>query len=216
MCSFILLPWIVSVLTYRKYFDTALKYFPMFIAYTFFTEVLGYFIKFHEEFQFFSDDRYSWRNVIIYNIYQAATFFFFFWVYRKVIKSKIYKKWIKYGMIITMISYVSSLFFQNPFYVSLYYAYIIGSWVFLMCIILYFKEKRMEKNPYSQKFNLLYWVSIGSFAFYLLAPYILLAGYIQYEIWVMYKFKPILITLIILMYTCFVIGLLISKRKAFR
>ncbi|RDY60843.1 hypothetical protein [Flagellimonas nanhaiensis] len=213
---FYLLTWIISVLTYRRYFDTALKYFPMFIAYTFFTELLGYFIKYHEEFQFFSDDRYSWRNIIIYNIYQVVTFLFFYWVYWRVLKSKTYKKWVKYGAVVAMFSYAVSLFFQNPFYVSLYYADVIGSLVLLMCIILYFKEKRMETNPYPQKHNLLFWVSVGTFIFYLLAPYIWLTGYLRYDIWVTYYFWKVLIVLIMIMYSLFIIGLLMGKRKAFR
>ncbi|NAY93042.1 hypothetical protein GTQ34_14045 [Muricauda sp. JGD-17] len=213
---FYLLAWIVSVVTYRKFFDTVLKYFPVFIAYTFFTELLGYFIKYHEEFQFFSDERYSWRNIIIYNIYQLITFLFFYWVYWKTLKSKKHKKWLKYGVGAVLVSYVISLFFQNPFYISLYYADIVGALVLIMCILFYFKEKKEEKNPYPQSYNLLYWVSIATFIFYLLAPYVLLIGFVRYDIWTMYDLHSVLVALILLMYTLFIIGMFMGKRKAFR
>ena len=213
---FYLVAWIVSVVTYRKFFDTVLKYFPVFIAYTFFTELLGYFIKYHEEFQFFSDERYSWRNIIIYNVYQVVTFLFFYWVYWKTVNSTQYKNWIKYGGMVAMAGYLISLVFQNPFYTGLYYADILGSLVLLMCIVFYFKEKKGETNPYPQRYNLLYWVSIGNFIFYLFAPYIILLGYIRYDLWAVNNLHSKLVALILLMYTLFIIGMLIGKRKAFR
>ncbi|WP_222984799.1 hypothetical protein [Flagellimonas meishanensis] len=213
---FYLLTWVISVATYRKYFDTVLKYFPVFIAYTFFTELLGYFIKYHEEFQFFSDERYSWRNIIIYNIYQVVAFLFFYWVYWKTLKSVHYKKWVKYGVGMMLASYIISLFYQNPFYTGLYYADIVGAVVLLICVILYLKEKKEEANPYPQRYNLLYWVSIGTLIFYLTAPYVLLVGYVRYDIWSVYGFHSILVVLIMLMYAFFIVGLLMGKRKAFR
>ncbi|MDC6362600.1 MULTISPECIES: hypothetical protein [Flavobacteriaceae] len=211
-----LVTWIVSVFTYRKYFDTALKYFPMFIAYTFFTELLGYFIKYHEDFQFFSDERYSWRNIIIYNIYQVVTFLFFCRIYLKTIQSKLYKKWIRYGVIAMLLGYIINIIFKNPFYEGLYYADIFGSWVLLMCIIFYFKEKKQEKNPYPQKQNLLFWISLGSFIFYLLVPYILLIGNTSANLWFYLHLRTVLLLLILVMYSCFIIGFLVGKRKAFR
>ncbi len=210
-----LLTWIVAVIRYRRYYDTVLKYFPIFIIYTFFTELLGYFIKYHE-FQFIFVAKYSWYNIIIYNIYQVITFLFFYWIYYKTVQSKTYKKWIKYGVITSILSYVISLFFQNPFYTSLYYADIVGALVLLTSIFFYFKEKKMELNPYPIKYNLLYWVSIGTFIFYLFAPNIWLMSSINYGVWVSYKLYYILLALIVLMYSLFIIGLLIGKRKAFR
>lgn len=208
--------WMVSVFTYRKYFDTALKYFPIFIAYTFFTELLGYFIKFNDNFQFFSDERYSWRNIIIYNIYQVVTFLFFFWVYFKTVQSKEFKKWIKYGTIISMGCYIISLFFQNPFYISLYYADVVGSWVLLMCIVFYFIEKQKEKNPYPQKNNMLFWISLGNAIFYLIVPYILFIGNTNDKLWFSLHLRTVLLILIVLMYLLFMIGMIAGKRKAFR
>ena len=87
------LTWVISVIRYRRYFDTPLKFFPILIIYTFFTELLGYFIKYNDEFQFFSDARYSWHNVVIFNIYQLVFFLFFFEVYRKLFDDQQMKPW---------------------------------------------------------------------------------------------------------------------------
>lgn len=184
--------------------------------YTFLTELLGYFIKYYEEFQFFTDERYSWRNVIIYNIYQIVSFIFFYWVYWKKLKTPKFKQWVKYGAILSLLSQVVSLFFQNPFYIHLYYANIVGSLVLVLAIILYFKEKSNESHPLPQKYNLLYWISIGLLVFYIFFPVILLIGYVKYDFYAQYNLRKVLLVLIVFMYFCFNLGLLIGKRKAFR
>ncbi len=211
-----LLTWIIAVYRYRQYFDTVLKYLPIFIMYTFLTELLGYFIKYHEEFQFFADERYSWRNVIIYNIYQIVCFIFFYWVYWKILKTPKFKKWIKYGAYLSICSQLASLLFQNPFHVHLFYANIIGSLVLVVAIIFYFKEKQTESHPLPHKYNLLYWISIGLVVFYALFPFILLIGYVKYDIYAQYNLRTVLLILIVFMYLCINLGLLVGRRKAFR
>lgn len=208
--------WLVAVYRYKRYFDTVLKYLPILIIYTFFTELLGYFIKNHNDFQFFSDDRYNWHNVIIYNIYQIVTFLFFYWVYWKTIKKKSLKRIIKYGTYLCSLSYVINIFFQNPLHKQLTYAHAIGSIILVLAIILYFKEKKSEDNPYPQKHNLLFWVSIGLFVFYAFFPFILLSDYFHLSISTQYHLRITLLTFIALMYLFFIVGLLMGKRKAFR
>mgnify|MGYP005821108505 FL=1 len=211
-----LVTWIISVLTYRKYFDTTLKFFPIFIAYTFFTELLGYFIKFDNNFQFFSEGKYASLNIVIYNIYQFATYLFFYWVYFKTLQKSRYKQLIKYGTLITVVAYVANMIFQNPLYRGLYYAELIGSWTLLACIIFYFQEKKTEPSSYPQWKNLFFWVSIGSFIFYLITPYIFLLGSIDDHVWYEYHFQKILFVLIAIMYGFYMLGLILGQRKAYR
>ncbi|MCK0160186.1 hypothetical protein [Allomuricauda sp. F6463D] len=203
-------------MTYRKYFDTTLKYFPIFIAYTFFTDLLGYFIKFNDSFQFYSDGRYSSLNIVVYNVYQFVAYLFFFWVYLKTLKKAKHIKLVKYGIYIVVSGYIVNMIFQNPFYKGLYYGELIGSWVLLASIIFYFREKKMENVTYPQWKNLLFWVSAGSFVFYLVTPYIFLIGSINDHVWFEYHFQQILFVLIAIMYCFYIIGLILGHRKAFR
>ena len=133
-----LLTWIISLLRYRRFFDTALKYLPILIIYTFFTELLGYFIKYNDEFQFFSDGRYAWHNVIIYNIYQVVFFIFFFEVYRKLVQNPAIKKQIHYLSIFCLLTYVVNAIFLNPLHNQMTYAHIIGSGIMLYILTIYF------------------------------------------------------------------------------
>jgi len=211
-----LLTWIISVLRYRRFYDTPLKYLPMLIIYTFFTELLGYFIKYSNEFLFFSDSRYSWHNVIIYNIYQIVFFLFFFEVYRKVLKNDLNKTMIRYLSIICLISYIINAVVYNPLHNQMTYAHIIGSFMMLYILALYFREKYFEKNGYALKYNLMFWVSSGLTIFYSFFPIISIIYLLDLNIGIQIYFRPLLLTSIALMYGLMIIGLVVGKRKAFR
>lgn len=211
-----LITWVVAVYRYRTYFDTALKYFPIFIIYTFCTELLGILIKYSNEFQFFSDDRYAWHNVIIYNFYQIITFIFFYWVYRNVLQKKSARKWIKYGAILCTSTYVINSFITNPLHNHLIYGNILGSIILVIIIVFYLMEKNGEKNPFPKWQNLLFWTSIGLLAFYIFFPIMMLVGITSQDLYYKLHFRQILLFLIVFMYSCFIIGFLLGKRKAFR
>ncbi len=209
-----LLTWIIAVFRYKRFFDTPLKYLPMLIIYTFFTELLGYFIKYNDEFLFFSDDRYAWHNVIIYNIYQLIFFLFFYRVYHRTLKKSFHRIWSKYGSYLCILAYIVNSIIANPLHNRLSYAHIVGSFILIFILVMYFLEKRSEESLYPQKHNLLFWVSMGLFAFYLIFPLVLIFGNISID--VQFYLRRILLSLIGIMYGCFIIGLLIGKRQAFR
>ncbi|MGX1929658.1 hypothetical protein [Flagellimonas sp. 2504JD4-2] len=211
-----LLAWIIAVARYRRYYDTVLKYFPVFIIYTFLTELLGYFIKHTDEFQFFSDYRYSWHNVIIFNLYSVVTFCFFYYIYLNVLKVVKHKTRLKYGAIVAILGYLVSLLFQNPFHIGLYYADLLASMILLYGIGLYFIEKRKENSYYSMKDNLLFWISLGLFVFHIFFPFIFVAAYDLPIFYYEYHLHDFLKILIVIMYTCFIMGFLLGKRRAFR
>lgn len=211
-----LVTWIVAVVRYRTYFDTPLKYLPMIIIYTFFTELLGVLIKYNNNFQFFSDDRYTWHNVIIYNIYQLVFFLFFFEVYRKILKNKISKKIISYFNVVCILSYIVNAFISNPLHNQTTYAHIVGSLMLLFILIQYLREKLKENYAQPLMYNLMFWISIGLLIFYIAFPFILITYLFKVDIWFLVYFRPILLSSIALMYGLIIFGLLIGKRLAFR
>ncbi|MEE1963040.1 hypothetical protein V1387_10115 [Allomuricauda taeanensis] len=214
---FYLLVWLVAVFRYRSYFDTPLKYFPIYLMYTFLTELLGYFISHHDDFQFFSDDRYSWHNVIIYNIYSVVTFLFFYYIYWRILKGDKHRNWVRYGACISMLAYAVSLFFQDPLHMNLYYADLIASIILLVNIALYAKEKMGEGTQlHSMKYNLMFWITLGLAVFHAIFPFLFLIAYEAPKVWAEYQLRQVLIVLILFMYGTFMLGFLISKRKAFR
>lgn len=205
--------WFISVAHYRKYFDTGLKYFPMLIAYTFFNELLGYFIRYSEDFAFFNNRQFA--NDIIYNVYDVVFFSFFYFLYWKLIQRADFKNTVKYLGITVLMAFIISCFFQNPLIMALFYATSYASVVLVICIILYQSGK--EKTvPSQEKYNLMNWVSLGLIIFYSIFPVIFLIGFLKHDIWVEYELGLVHKVLIIIMYVIFSMGFIVSRRRAFR
>ena len=208
--------FITSMLTYRRYFDTVLKGFPMYIAYTFFTELLGYLIFTYKDFSFFTDESYHWYNVIIYNIYNILVLLYFSYVFYRQLQGRIQKKIALYGGGTVLLSYFISCCFQNPMYTGLYYASTLQSILMVVLVLLYFKEKLKARKAPPLKHNLMFWVSLGLIIFHSIFPFLYLTGFLKPEIWIAYRFRDILKVLIIISYSQFLIGLLLGRRSAFR
>jgi hypothetical protein len=213
---FYLLVWLVAVARYRTFFDTPLKYYPIYLMYTFLTELLGYLVKYTDEFQFFSEEKYNWHNVIIFNIYSVIAFSFFFYIYWKVLQEKKHKRWVVYGGLLSLLAYLISLFFQDPLHMNLYYADLIASMVLLFDIGLYVKEKRNEEGSYPIKCNLMFWTTLGLAGFHAIFPYLFLIAYEAPGVWAKYQLRDVLKVLIIFMYGTFMIGALLGRRTTFR
>jgi len=202
-------------MNFKKFVDTPLRFFPLLIAYTLFNEVLGYFILYYEEFSFFDQEEYHWHNVIIYNIYHLFFLGYLFWLYYKVVKARRHKNSIIIAALLTFISYGVSLFFQDPFHSSLYYADCIGSLALVLSTTLHFWELKHSKQGVN-RYNLMVWINLGILIFNLFFPIYILNGYLNVEFYLAYHFRQILWVVISLMYGLFTIGFLISKRSAFQ
>lgn len=205
--------WLISVANYRKYFDTVLKYFPILIAYTFFNELLGYFIRYSEDFAFFTNKQFA--NDIIYNIYDIVFFGFFYVVYWKLIQRQKYKHLIKFFGFTVLLAFIISSFFQNPLVMALFYATSYASFVLVFCVILYYLDRRKIKST-QEKYNLMNWISIGLLVFYSIFPIIFLIGFLRADIWIKYHLDMVHKVLIIVMYVIFSVGFIVSRRRAFR
>tara|TARA_E500000318_G_C3448701_1_gene167938 strand:- start:64 stop:465 length:402 start_codon:yes stop_codon:yes gene_type:complete len=133
-----------------------------------------------------------------------------------VLRNAKHKKWIVIGAGISLLSYIISLFFQDPFYSNLYYADLLASMVLLFNIWLYYKEKKIEFSPYPKRYNLMFWTSLGLAVFHIFFPFLIIIGYEAPEIWMEYNLRDILWIFILFMYGTFMIGVLVHKRRAFR
>lgn len=215
--NFVLLVYFVTlaiaIYNYRKYFDTYLKYFPIIIAYTFFNEVLGLVIRYSDKFAFF--DGQTFANDLIYNIYDLFYYGFFYWVYWKLAQSPISKKIVKYFSLTVLATYIISCFFQNPVTISLYYATALGSFVLAGLSFNYLLSLR-KRNWTIERYNLMVWIAMGLIVFHTIFPGLFLTAYLKAKVWYQYHFQTILRFLIVIMYTLFCIGFIISRRRAFR
>lgn len=207
---------VVSLKTYRKYFETVFKFLPLIIAYTFVNELLGYFIRYYPEFSFFNNQMYSAFNDVIYNLYDLVFFPYFYYAYWKLASKKTYKVRIAWASSFAVLAYLVSCFFQNPMDTMLYYAYSFASLVLVFSILLNIIEKKETNEKVLDPYNLVFWINLSLIFFYSISPILLIIGYTNLEIWELYNLRLILRIAIIIMYSLLTIGLLVSRKFSFR
>ena len=208
---FYALAFVLSLLRYRRYYDSLLKYFPIIIAYTLISEVLGYFIRVNDNLQLVYLEGYSFYNQLIFNIFDIVFFLYFFYVFRNALANLRFKNWIKYGAVLFIISSIINPFFQDFLIYPQMIASTVGSVVLIFSILLYlFGKKSLAKVSNHQ--NLLFWISLGLLLFYSFYPFILLIGYFDYELYKKLHIRIIQHVLIALMYSCFILGFILMRR----
>lgn len=205
---------ILSLFRYRKFFDSLLKYFPIIIGYTLFTEVLGMLINRNEDFAVVFSEGYSYYNSLIFNIFDILFYLYFFYVYWHVLQNKKYKKWIKNGSIIFVIVSLINPFFQDFYLTPQICSMIAGSTILTFSAILYLNQLKNQKLKRS--FNLLFWISVGILSLYPFLPVIFSIILFLDDYWYhTLHINSIHQFLICLMYTCFIIGFLKMRRFKF-
>lgn len=206
--------WIFSIIRLPKYFESTLKYFPIIIGYTLFTEILGALIYNIEDFTFFSEDKYSSYTLLIYNLYDLIFFPFFYHVYWKSISSNKVKKVIKYGGILFMLAIIINSFIANPLKYELWYAYVVGALLLIFSTLAYLNCVRWKSTFSGLSTNLLVWVSIGLLIFHLGYLPITIFKNVHLELTTQdyANVRKIHVGLIFIMYSCFLIGFMRMRR----
>ncbi len=200
-----------SLVRYKFYFDSFLKYLPILIGYTLISEILGGLIAENDHFQIVYLDGYASYNSLILNFFEIIFFLYFFYVFWSVISVPRFKKWIKYGAVLFIICSVVNPFFQDAMLFPQMLGSSVGSIILVMCTILYFKEIKSKSNIPNHR-NLLFWISLGLLLFYSFYPFILTTGYFNYELYQKLYVRQLHYLLIALMYGCFIIGFVLMRR----
>ena len=200
-----------SLIRYRRYFDSILKYLPILIAYTLLTEILGYYILEYEEFQIIYIEEYAVNNSIIYNIFDLIFFMYFFYVFWQAVEKPNNKKIIKYGVILFIVASLINLFLQKFWLFPQIYSIIVGSAVILLCTLLYLKELNKKLKNISKHSNLLFWICIGLVVFYPFYPVFIIIGQYHYKLYSQ-LFRVPHHALIAIMYIFFIIGFIKMHR----
>lgn len=198
--------FILAIYKFPLYKNTSLKFIPLILFFTIITEFFGEYIK--EEY----GDVLS--NIALFNVYYLAYFTFFFYVFLKVIDEASFKKYIKISIVVFWLFYLSDLIFTDIFRESFTRAYITGAAGLIFCIILYYISILQSSLVLVVKNDLLFWISVGLFLFYIgyIPIKIIKSWYYQFDSF----FQILLIiqfSLIIVMYSFFLIGFLWMKKR---
>ncbi|NJB37374.1 hypothetical protein [Croceivirga sp. JEA036] len=205
---------IVSLITYKRYSDTYLAYFPILIAYTFLNELLGFLIIKFPEFSLVKEIKYHTHNTAIYTLYSLIFFSYCISVYHKVFKAKLQKWMCKIACIIVWLVFGVSYFLKNVFYQNFYVSNSIGAFLVVLLIVLYFLQLRKHQHR-AYRYNLLCYFSIGMVLSNLYLPIFMLTSNLYPEVYQALYLRDILFLVTSTVYGIFTIGFLTSRRWAF-
>jgi len=195
----------IAIIKYSQYKNTPLKILPIVLFLTLVTEVSGIIIR----------DFYESPNAVLYNIYYFFYFSLLFYLFMKAIEEARFKKYIRLGIGIYWVFYVGDWFFTDFINSGFLVSYFAGAGILIFCIILYYISILQSSLVLVIKNDLLFWISVGLFLFYI--------GYIPIKIIRTWFYKPdsffellliIQFSLIIVMYLFFLTGFIWMKKKS--
>lgn len=199
----------VSLIRYKRYYSSFLKYFPILIAYTLLSEILGYFIRDFESFQIIYEENYHFANYIVFNIYDVVFFLYFYLLFSRVVKDTASKRIIKYGALAYILSAIINPFFQNALIFPQIYASTLGSIILIIDIFLYYNEIRTHGG---KKYNLLAWICAGILVFNFFFPLISILARLDNTLYQKLYLRQVHYIIIVIMYSCFILGFLFMRR----
>lgn len=161
---------VLALIFYYKYKGTFLRYFVILIWYSIANEFLA---KYYSE-------NINKNNHILFNIYRVVEFSFYFFLYRNIIETKLYKKIITIFSIIYYVSVLINCFFQDFRYQYFSNTYFIGALFIIISIVFYFSEILNSEKIISFTKTFIFWISIAVFLLYITSiPFKVMTNFYQ-------------------------------------
>lgn len=203
---------VLSVIKYRLYYDTVLKYLPIILGYVLMSEILGAIVRDIDDIQLVYIPEYYNYNTIIFNIFDIVFFLYFFYVFYQLSDKPINKIIIKYGSIVFLISCTVNLFYQDFYTQPQNYAIIVGAIILIFACLTYLYKIFTEEQKFVPRRNLLFWISIGLLFFYTYYPISMYILSFNYDLYSMYNITKYHYACISVLYSCFIIGFISMRR----
>ncbi len=156
------------------------------------------------------------NNMAYYSILSTIILLLYFYFYYQQIKNAAYKRIILYAAIfLGIFSVLNIIFIQKLFEKFTSYNFCIGSVIMCVIICMYVVETMKSDQVIDLKRNLLFWVSIGLFFYYLMnipvmAGYNYLLESDSFTLRMIYRY--ITNVVLYIQYTLFIIGAICMKR----
>ena len=204
---FELVTYIVAAVHYKKYSHSLLKYFFFLLV---LVTALEFTISIFKE--YFGMYLQNWY---IYNILTSLQYVYYFILYVNVLASAQKKKLVSAFLIVFLISvlvnfvFIQKLAVDGPFHS---YSFVLGAVLLIISIGLFFADMLQTEKVLHFKTYLMFWISIGLFVFHTaIIPLILSINFLPQGVSAN-TLKGILFALNFIMYTCFSVGFIISKK----
>jgi hypothetical protein len=196
----------LSVIRYRWYYDSVLRYLPIIIAYALLGELLGYLISEVDSFQIVYKEGFSNYNSLIFNIFDIVFYLYFFYVFSKTFQKQGHKKFVRYGTVLFLVASSIDPFFHDPILYPQYFAIVVGSIVLVGSGLLYLGELKTRKGKIPPQRNLMFWICVGLIGFHTLYPILMTTGLLNTELYLKLQLRRLLHIAIAFMYGSFIIG----------
>lgn len=200
-----LLSAIIATLAYPRYARGKAKYFLYSIWFTAITE-------FSYKVVYYQILKGEYPIHFIVNIYTIIQFIFYFFWYRYLIRTIKYKNWILYiALFFITFATINTIFFQDFIYERQTYTYITGVLFVIITICTYFLEVFKDDFILHFQRSVYFWFSLGILLFFIpFLPFMIASEFFHYG---GDLYSLVIFILNVVMHSCFVIGVLWSKKK---
>ncbi|MDC8006069.1 hypothetical protein POV27_18600 [Aureisphaera galaxeae] len=191
---------IVATFHYKKYAFSHEKYFVFFLWFTVLVDAVGALLA----------DVFGIVNAWVYNSFIIISFLFYFNWYYNILKRPNFKKVVMPFTIIFVIVALISLFTESwKEYHT--YTFFTGAVFLLVLTIFHFYQLLNSNEVLIVKYKLSFWISTALLLFYMgMVPLIFLIEYTGIEY---LSYFIILISLNLILYGCYIIGFLWTKKE---
>ena len=191
---------VVATRTFKKYKLSNEKYFFHFLWYTFLVELLALVLQ----------NIFEINASLLYAVFTFTSFMFYFGWYYRVLERKVFKGLVVGFAILYAIIHIVAMvpgWFDGP----KSYAFATGSISLLILTLLHFYQLLKSDEVLIVKHKLSFWISTALLLFYIgIIPLILLASYLDIDGG---NYKTILLILNVVLYGCYIIGFLWTKKE---
>ena len=207
--------FVLALWKYPRYYNSRLKFFPVLIAYTLISEILGYLVRNHDDFSLFLNDLFRNYTWVIFNIYNLVFFYFFYYVFWYHLRKPWQRIYLISGMAVLGIVSIYNAQTFSFLYESQVYAYLAGGMVLIGAILMYLYEHGRTEGKFFDSGDLLSWLCLGMLVFY--SGYLPIKFIRYYNSIYQINDNPITrrvhLFLILFMYAAFAVGFLKMQRR---
>lgn len=195
-----LLAALVASITFSRYKDSKEKYFLYFLWYTLTIELIGAILGYG----------YRINNYWLFNAFTITSFLFYFYWYYSIFKRKGFRKTVIVFSIVFLIVAIINLVTQSWLqYHS--YSFIAGASFVLVLTLFHFFQLLNSDEVLIVKHKLSFWISAGLLLFNMgMIPFMLLSEHADLQ---GLSFLILLLSLNLILYGCYIIGFLWTKKK---
>lgn len=149
---FLFATFIVAFITYSKYKNETLRYLPIFLAYTIFTEIIAYLLVVY----------FNFYNLWWYNIFTNFEILFYLFLFYSYLKNKKIKK----GILVMSAAYevyflMNFIILSGDYNIYQGITFTIGRLILILVIFLFLIEMFQSDKILYVKEYFIFWVSIG-------------------------------------------------------